>query len=253
MSLKLERPLVCFDLETTGLNTSIDRIVSLSIIKIFPDGSSESKTKLINPECNIPQGATLVHGISDEDVKDAPKFKQISKGIFEFIKGCDLLTYNGDNYDIPLLSEEFARCGITFPEEGIHSVDSCTIFKKKHPRNLEEALMFYCDEKIEGAHNSEVDTLATKKVFYSQILKYDDLQGMSIKELSEFCKVDTRVDLKGTILLDSDGDYVYGIGKSKGIKVKKDPSFCHWMLNNDFSHNTKSVIHRVLSEIENGK
>lgn len=253
MNIKLERPLICFDLETTGLSVSKDRIISISIIKIFPDGSTESKSKFVNPEMPIPIEASNIHGITDDAVKESPTFKNICKGLFEFIKGCDLLSYNGDNYDIPLLAEEFARFGIEFPERDVNSVDSCTVFKKKHPRNLTEALKFYCDEDLEGAHNSDNDTLATYKVFQAQMLKYDDFEGKSIKEMSDFCKTENRADLAGKLIIDDDGDYVYNIGKNRGQKVKKDPSFCQWMLNQDFPMTTKTTIVRILKEIQDAK
>ncbi len=253
MELNLERPLVAFDLETTGLSVSKDKIISISVIKIFTDGSTESKTRFVNPECQIPEIASKIHGITNEKVKDMPPFKVLSKGLFDFIKGCDLLSYNGDNYDIPLLSEEFIRCGITFPEEGVYSIDSCAIFKKTNPRNLSQALLVYCDEKLEDAHNSENDTIATKKVFEAQLLKHEEIKGKSVKEIAEFCRIDSRIDLAGKILLDEEGDYVYNIGDHKGKKIKNDLGFGRWMLSKDFTINTKNILTRIIKEIEDAK
>lgn len=253
LKLKLERPLVAIDIETTGLSISKDKICSICVSKIFPDGNNETKYMLINPTIQINEKASAINGITNEMVKDSPKFNQISKSLFDFINGCDLLTYNGVNFDIPLLSEEFSRCGIYFPSENTKHIDSCTIYKKEHPYNLSFAYKKYLGEDLSDAHNALTDVEATRKLFEAMIEKHEHLKNMTIEELSEYSKFDKRIDLVGTILLDDDGDYIYGIGKSKGVKVKKDPSFCHWMLNQDFSHNTKSVIHRVLSEIENGK
>ncbi len=251
MILKLERPLICFDLESTGLNISEARIVSCCFIKIYPDGSRETKKRLIHPSIKIPAESTLIHGITDDMVKDSPTFKNVSKGLVELISGCDLLSFNGNNYDVPLLAEEFLRCGIDFPEKGTRLIDACSIFKKMHERTLTAALRLYCNEELEGAHDAEADTDATIKVFMSQIENHSELQDKTIDEMHDFCRTDTRVDLAGTIVLDKDGDYSYNIGNNKGQKVKSDTSFAKWMLGKTFTMSTKKTLERILSEIEN--
>lgn len=254
MNLKLERPLICFDLETTGLNPAKDFCVSISLIKLFPDGSKDTKSRLVRPPIPIPKQASDVHGITDEMVENMPSFKSLSKGLFDFMKGCDLLSYNGNNFDIPLLAEEFLRCEINFPEEDVKSIDACYIFKKTNPRTLVAALEIYCGEGLEDAHNSLADAEATLKVFLAQHDMYEELNEKSVEEMAEFSRQDNRVDLVGKILIDSDGDYIYNIGENnRGKKIKDDVGFGNWMLSKDFTLNTKAVLSKILKDIQDAK
>ncbi len=254
MSLKLNRPLITFDLETTGKETFSARIISISLIKEFPDGSSESKTRLIHPTINIPPDSTAIHSITDEMVKDCNTFQQVSKGLFEFMSGCDFLTFNGDNFDIPILAEEFLRCGISFPETGYRSIDAFSIFKKVSPRTLAAAVKTYCGHELEDAHNAEADTKATNDVFKAQIKFHEELSKLTFDELVEFSNgEEKKVDLAGKILLDEDGDYIYGIGDNRGKKIKNDTGFANWMLGKTFTLQTKATIVRILKEIEDAK
>ncbi len=254
MNLKLDRPLAFFDLESTSLNISDAKIVSLSVLKIMPDGSFKSKSVVLNPKIPIPKAASDIHGITDNDVKDKHSFKDISKSLLEYLKGCDIGGHNINNYDVPLLSEEFSRCQLDWPELDVKIIDTCNIFKKKEGRDLASALKFYCNKELEDAHSSSADTTASKDVFLAQLEKYEELQGKSIEEIHEFCKMDTRVDLAGKIIKDADGDYIYAIGKSKGVKMKNDLGFAEWMLAQDFfTKNTKDVILKIKEEIVHNK
>lgn len=250
MSIELKRPLIFFDLETTGLNVATDRIVSLAITKLMPDQSIEKKYVLVNPQMAIPKEATDVHKITDEMVKDKPTFKQLSKGIHEFIKDCDLAGYNNNNYDNALLQEEFFRCGIEYPTEDVQSVDACFIFKHFEKRDLASALKYYCNEEMENAHNSEADTNATVKIFMAQIERYPELRGKSIEEIAKLCNPDNRVDWQGKIIRDKDGDYAYNFGASKGQKVKNNLGFIDWILNKDFPATLKTLLQKIAKEIK---
>lgn len=245
LKLKLERPIVFFDLETTGLKPT-DKIVSISVFKVSPDGSTEGKSMFINPEMPIPKVASDVHGITDDMVIDKPTFKKVSKGILLFIQNCDIAGFNNNNFDNIILCEEFSRCEINFPEADVRSIDVCTIFKKMEERTLSGAYKFYCGKVLEDAHSSDADTLATYEVFVEQLEKYDILKGKSIEELSDFCKLDNRVDLAGKIIKNDNGDYLYNFGKHKDQKIIDNPSYAEWMLSGDFSGNTKSILKKVL-------
>ncbi|MBQ5394310.1 MAG: 3'-5' exonuclease, partial [Alistipes sp.] len=177
MKLKLKRPIVFFDLETTGVNTSSDRIVEISLIKVMPNGEEIAKTRRINPEMPIPPEATAVHGITDEDVKDAPTFKQIARSLAQFLQGCDFGGFNSNRFDLPLLVEEFLRAGVDVDFKRFRFVDVQTIFHKKEQRTLEAAYRFYCDRDLENAHSAEVDTRATYEVLCAQLDRYNDLEN----------------------------------------------------------------------------
>ncbi len=248
----LTKPLCFFDLETTGRDIATARIVSISVIKINPDGSTEGKSTMVNPLVPIAKEAMEVHGITEEMVRDKPTFRQISKAIYAFLKDCDLGGYNCITFDIPILSEEFLRCDIEFPLAGTSIVDAYNIFMKKESRDLKSALQFYCNRTLEDAHSSDADTLACKDVFFSQVERYEDLNGKTIEELAAFSKRDNRVDYAGKIVRDEDGDYVYNMGAKKGMKMKLDMSFGEWMLDKDFiSLNTKMVVRKAIDEIKN--
>jgi DNA polymerase-3 subunit epsilon len=245
--LKLERPICFYDLETTGIKPS-DRIVSITVLKVFPSGEKEVKSALVNPEMPIPKEASDVHGIHDADVADKPTFSKISKNLNKFIEGCDIGGFNNRQFDDIILCEEFGRANIVFPAVDVRSVDACTIFKKMEQRTLTAAYKFYCDKTLEDAHSSEADTLATYEVFLAQLQKYEELQGKTIDEISNFCKLDNRVDLAGKIIKNENGDYLYNFGKHQNQKVLENTSYANWMLDNDFSGNTKAVLRMILNK-----
>lgn len=251
MKLKLERPLIFFDLETTGTNIIQDRIVELSYIKVFPDGSTESKTRRLNPEMHIPAQATAVHHITDEMVADAPTFRQVSKALNEIFANCDIAGYNSNKFDVPLLIEEFGRAGINFDLAGRSFIDVQNIFHKMEQRTLVAAYKFYCGKNLEDAHSALADTRATYEVLLGQLDRYDDLEG-DVKSLAEFSKLGRNVDLSARIVLDNNDEPVFNFGKHKGKKVievfRREPSFYAWMMQGDFAKNTKDVIKVLYAE-----
>lgn len=245
MNLKLHKPLCVFDLETTGTNVGKDRIVEICILKVNPDASRESKTWLVNPEMPIPKESTEIHGISDEDVKDAPTFKEIAPKIMEMISGTDLGGYNSNRFDVPLLAEELLRAGFDFDLSKFKLVDAQTIFFKMEPRNLGAAYQFYCGKTLENAHSAEADVLATFEVLDAQIAHYEGLPG-DIAGLSEFSYHNKFADLAGFIGFDDSGAEIFTFGKYKGQRVKevfqKDLGYYGWIQNADFPLYTKKVL-----------
>lgn len=249
MKLNLKNPLIFFDLETTGVDTVKDRIVEISMLKVLPNGTEEVRTKLINPQMPIPAGATEVHGISDEDVKDAPTFKQIAKSLADFMEGCDIAGFNSSRFDVPLLAEEFLRAGIDFDFTRRKMIDVQIIFHKKEQRTLEAALKFYCDKTLEDAHSAEADTRATYEVLKAQLDRYPDLKNDVEFLASEYSSHNNNVDLAGRIILNEEGVEVFNFGKHKGKPVeevlKREPSFYSWIMDADFPLNTKQVLTRI--------
>ncbi|WP_018675880.1 3'-5' exonuclease [Riemerella columbina] len=245
MNLKLHKPLCIFDLETTGTNVSKDRIVEICILKVNPNASRESKTWLVNPEMPIPKEASAVHGISDNDVKNAPTFREIAPKIMDMIQGADLGGFNSNRFDVPLLAEELLRAGVDFDLNKIKLVDAQVIFHKMEPRNLSAAYRFYCDKDLEGAHSAEADTLATFEVLDAQVGKYDELPK-DMNGLSEFSYHQKFADLAGFIAFNSDKKEVFTFGKYKGQLVtdilEKDPGYFGWVQNADFPLYTKKVL-----------
>ncbi len=245
MNLKLHKPLCTFDLETTGINVGKDRIVEICILKVNPDASRESKTWLVNPEMPIPPATTEIHGISDEDVKDAPTFRKIAPKIMEMIKGCDLAGFNSNRFDVPLLAEELLRAEIDFDLNNHRLVDAQTIYHKKEPRNLGAAYQFYCKKELVNAHSAEADVLATFEVLDAQVGHYDDLPK-DIAGLSEFSYHNKFADLAGFIGFDQEGVEIFTFGKYKGQKVKdvfqKDLGYYGWIQNADFPLYTKKTL-----------
>lgn len=258
MALKLDRPICFFDTETTGVNVAKDRIVSISVLKLFPNGSTEGRSTLINPNVPIPKAASDVHGITDEMVQaeGIPTFKQISKAMYAFFKDCDIAGYNSNQFDNPILYEEFLRCSIEFPTPDIRSIDVINIFKKMETRTLSYAYNFYCGKTLEDAHSSEADTVACKEIFLAQIEKYPELIDKDVEFYEKFSKMDSRVDFAGKIIKDDEGNLRYGFGKAKDKKISEDTGFGEWMLKQDFiTENTKSVVRHELQNIfeKNGK
>lgn len=258
MELNLSRPLAIFDLETTGIRVATDRIVEICIIRVETDNTSEVKTYRINPEVPIPMEVTLIHGISDEDIKDAPTFKDLAAELHEFFKDCDLSGYNSNRFDIPLLVEEFLRAGIDFDLRERYFIDVQNIFHKMEPRNLRAAYKFYCDKELEDAHSAEADTKATFEILQAQIDRYKDTEykdddgniSLPIKNdmqaLHEFSYNTRFVDLIGQIVFNAQQEEVFNFGKHKGRKVedvfRKEPQYYDWMMKAEFPLSTKKVI-----------
>ena len=253
MNLKLKRPIIFFDLETTGVDAAHDRIVEISMVKVEPDGSKQVKTRRINPEMPIPAEATAVHGISDEDVKDEPTFKQIAKSLAKFIEGCDFGGFNSNRFDLPMLVEEFMRAEVDVDFRKRKFVDVQNIFHKKEQRTLVAAYKFYCDKDLENAHSAEADTLATYEVLEAQIARYGDI-GDTIEELAAFSTHGEVVDFAGRIALNDKGEEIFTFGKYKGRKVedifRDEPSYYSWMMQGDFPLYTKKVITEIRLRIK---
>lgn len=245
MNLKLHKPLCVFDLETTGIQVAKDRIVEISILKVNPDASRESKTWLVNPEMAIPAETSAIHGITDEKVKDAPTFKEIAGKVMDMISGCDLGGFNSNRFDVPLLAEELLRAGLDFDLSKFKLVDAQTIFHKMEPRNLTAAYQFYCKKELINAHSAEADVLATFEVLDAQVGHYEDLPN-DIAGLSEISSYHKFADLAGFIAFDKDDQEIFSFGKYKGQKVKevfqKDLGYYGWIQNADFPLYTKKVL-----------
>ena len=248
MNLQLKRPIIFFDLETTGVDTSHDRIVEISMVKVGVDGEKQVKTRRINPEMPIPAEATAVHGISDEDVKDEPTFKQIAKSLAQFIEGCDFGGFNSNRFDLPMLVEEFIRAGVDVDFKRRKYIDVQNIFHKKEQRTLVAAYKFYCDKNLENAHSAEADTMATYEVLEAQIERYGDI-GNTVEELAEFSTHGQSVDFAGRIALNEKGEEVFTFGKYKGRTVveifEKEPSYYSWLQNGDFPQYTKKIFTEI--------
>ncbi len=248
MKLNLKNPIVFFDLETTGLNISSDRIVELSYLKVFPDGHEESKTYRINPEMPIPKQSSEIHKIYDEDIKDAPTFSEIAKTLAKDIEGCDLAGYNSNKFDIPVLAEEMIRADVDIDFKKRKFVDVQIIFLKKEPRTLGAAYRFFCNKELVDAHSAEADTRATYEILQAQLDKYPDLEN-DINKLSEFSSHNKNADFAGRIIYNENGDECFNFGKYKGKKVtdvfEKDPGYYGWMINNDFPLYTKNLLTQI--------
>ena len=281
MKLNLTKPLVVFDLETTGLDLVKDRIIQISYIKVYPDGREERGNHLVNPEMHILPAITQLTGISDDDVKNQPTFKQLAKTLSDKFAGCDFAGFNSNYFDVPLLAEEFLRSGIDFDFSKCRLIDACTIFKKMERRNLASAYKFYCGRKMEDdfeAHRADQDTEATYRVLMAELDHYteekqrelgEDPEGRVLENdmqcLAEFSKANNNVDFAGRIvwgeakdaqgntILDSEGKPVmteyFNFGKHKGRTVAEvlryDSGYFGWMLSGDFTYNTKQVLTRI--------
>jgi len=245
MELKLTKPICFFDLETTGTNLAKDRIVEIAILKVYPNGNKESRTWLVNPEMEIPKEVIAIHGISNEKVAKEPTFKELSKQIYDMIKGCDLGGYNSNRFDIPLLAEELLRADIDFDMKNMLAVDVQTIFHKKEQRTLAAAFKFYCGKDLIDAHSAAADTEATYEVLKSQLDKYEDLEN-DIKWLSQYSARKNFADFAGFISFNKKGEEVFSFGKYKGKLVEevleKEPGYFGWLQNADFPLYTKKVL-----------
>lgn len=245
MELNLKKPICFFDLETTGVNISKDRIVEISILKIFPNGTQESKTWLVNPEIPIPAETTAVHGIDDAKVANEPTFKKLANKVNEMIKGCDLGGFNSNRFDIPLLAEELLRAGLDFDMKNTVAIDVQTIFHKMEKRTLSAAYKFYCDKDLTDAHSAEADTLATFEVLKAQLDRYPELEN-DAKFLAEFSSRKQFADFAGFITYDEEGKETFSFGKHKGKLVEQileeEPGYFGWIQNADFPLYTKKVL-----------
>ena len=253
-NLKLVRPLVVFDIESTGVSPRKDRIIELAAIKLMPDGEEISKCWLMNPGVPIPPETTAIHGISDEIVKDCPTFADKAEEIFEFFRGCDLSGFNADRFDIPCLEEEFARIGMAFAPSARKHVDVQRIYHKKEPRDLSAAVRFYLGRNHDGAHGAEADTRATLEVLKAQMAKYSDLPS-TVDEMDEFLVPHDpmNADRAGTLRW-KDGELTINFGKKKGESLKKlllnEPNYLKWILKGDFDTEVRMIIKDLL---DNGR
>lgn len=248
MKLNLKKPIVFFDLETTGVDVTNDHIVEISLIKVLPSGEEIEKTRRINPGVPIPPEATAVHHITDEDVADAPTFKQIARSLANEMSGCDIAGFNSNKFDIPMLDQEFQRAGIKFDFSKARMIDVQTIFHKKEQRTLVAAYRFYCGKELDGAHSANADTRATYEVLMAQLDKYDDLPN-DMEELSKFSRQNRNVDFMGRLIYNDKDEEVVNFGKYKGRLaeevLQKDPSYYDWIMKGDFPQNTKDCFTRI--------
>lgn len=248
MKLALKNPIVFFDLETTGTNIVSDRIVEIAYLKIYPNGNEESKRYLVNPEMPIPQAVTAIHGISDEDVKNEPVFKELAKIIAKDIEGCDLAGYNSVRFDLPLLAEEFLRANVDIDLAKRKMIDVQVIFHKMEQRTLSAAYKFYCNSELTNAHTAEADTRATYEVLKAQLDRYDNLKN-DVAFLADFSAQHKNADLAGRIIFNDKNEEVFNFGKYKGRRVEdvlnEDMGYYGWIMNGDFSLYTKKVLTEV--------
>jgi DNA polymerase-3 subunit epsilon len=250
--LHLKKPIVFFDLETTGTDNVKDRIVELAFIKLSTDGKRETYTRRINPGMPIPADASAIHGIFDADVASAPMFKNIAHELYEWMKGCDLGGYNSAKFDLPLLAEEFLRAGVQVDFTERHMVDVQQIFFKMESRTLSAAYQFYCNKPLEHAHSAEADIMATVEILEAQLDKYDALEG-DVAALHKFTHTDEYVDYARRMVM-KDGAPIFNFGKHKGRKVEDifntEPQYYDWMMNADFSLHTKQKISEILNKMK---
>ena len=256
MQLNLNKPICFFDLETTGINITKDRIVEISILKVNPNGTEEKKTWLVNPEIPIPAVVVAVHGITNEKVANEPTFKELAKEINSWIKDADLGGFNSNRFDIPLLAEEMLRADEDFDMKNRQSVDVQTIFHKMEQRTLTAAFKFYCDKSLEDAHSAEADTMATYEVLKAQLDRYENLEN-DTAFLADFSSRKKLADFAGFIAYDKEGDECFSFGKHKGKKVteilEKEPGYFGWLLSADFPLHTKKVLTAIKLRAFNNK
>jgi DNA polymerase III subunit epsilon len=256
INIKLTRPIVFLDIESTGLNIGTDRIVELALIKVKSDGDKITKTYRVNPEMPIPEVVTKIHGITDLDVADAPTFKMIAGEVAALIKGCDLGGYNSDKFDIPMLAEEFARVGYDIDLKENKFVDVQAIFFMKEPRNLSAAFKFYCNKDLTNAHSALADVEATWEILQSQLEKYSDLEP-TVEALSMIGQGNRFADFAGRIVFNDNGEEVFNFGKYKGERVlevfAREKSYYDWMMKGDFPAYTKRVITRLYLKLRDLK
>lgn len=248
MELDLKKPIAFFDLETTGINVASDRIIEISIVKVLPDGEEEWFTRRINPEMPINPSAIAIHGISDEDLKDEPTFKDIARELAAFLEGCDLAGYNAIKFDIPVLAEEFLRVDVDFDLRKRRYVDVQVIFHKMEQRTLSAAYKFYCNKSLDNAHSAEADTAATYEILKAQLDMYPDLSN-DVEKLAEFSNYGKHADLAGRIVFDKEDREIFNFGKHKGRLVeevlKEEPGYYAWIIRGDFPLYTKKILTEI--------
>lgn len=248
MKLNIKNPIVFFDLETTGTNINSDRIVEICYLKVSTNGNEESKVLRINPEMHIPEASTAIHHIADEDVVDCPTFKEVAKNVAKDFTGCDIAGFNSNRFDIPVLAEEFLRAGVDIDMARHKFVDVQVIFHKKEQRTLSAAYKFYCDKNLDDAHSAEGDTRATYEVLKAQLDRYSDLEN-NIDFLADYSSFNNNVDFAGRMIYDEKGIEIFNFGKYKGRSVadvlQKDPGYYSWILNSDFTLNTKAMLTKI--------
>lgn len=237
--------MIFFDLETTGTDIVSDRIVQLAALKLSPDNSEELKTQLVNPGRPIPPEATAVHHITDEDVVGKPAFRDLAPSLCGYFSGCDIAGFNSNRFDLPLLVEEFARCGIRFPEPECKMIDVQVIYHKKEERTLSAAFRFYCNRTLENAHNAESDVRATLEVFKRQVQRYPDI-GDTVEDVHRFCNPEVVVDFARYLTRNADGDIIFNFGRHKGKTILGEPDYARWMLEGEFPEATKMVIRQAI-------
>ncbi len=249
MPLQLARPLAVIDLETTGINLAVDRIVELAIVKVQPDGSRVVKRKLVNPQMPIPKAASDVHGITDDLVKDAPSFKQIANEIRQFLDNCDLAGYNSNRFDIPMLVEEFLRSGLEFDVTSRYLLDVQKLYHMMEPRTLSAAYKFYCEKNLDNAHSAEADAVATFEILESQLQRYPQA-GATVEAIVKFTGQEQIVDFARRFIMENDVE-IFNFGKHKGRPVtevlKAEPQYYDWMMKGDFPMHTKQKLTEILN------
>lgn len=255
MKLNIQKPLAIFDLETTGLDISVDRIVEIAILKVNPDGKEEKYEKRINPEMNISEESTAIHGISNEDVKDCPTFSELADEIAKFIGEADLAGFNSNKFDIPLLAEEFLRVNHSFKTGNRMFIDVQNIFHKMEQRTLVAAYKFYCDKDLTNAHSADADVIATYEVLKAQIERYEEVEN-NVKFLAEFSTQNKNkiLDFAGRIAQNEKGEAIYNFGKHKGKTIaeiaESEPGYYGWMLNGNFPRYTKAVLKQEMEKVK---
>lgn len=244
--IKLTRPLVVLDLETTGLNITEDRIIEIGIVKVYPDESLEKENYRINPEMPIPEAATKVHGITDADVKDEPTFAALAEYLFSVFTDCDICGYNSNYFDVPMLVEHFLRIGKNPFNDSTKFIDVQTIYKKKEERTLSAAVRYFLGKEPEDAHSALYDAEMTADILYKQVERYPDI-GNDVDSLAKYSEYENskRVDFAGKLVRNEKGEICYNIGKAKGTPVKNDPGFGEWMLEKDFPQDTKARLREI--------
>ena len=249
MKLNLKRPIIFFDLETTGLDIAKDRIVELCYIRVEPNGNEEARSMRIKPEMHIPEVASSVHGITDDDVKDCPTFADVAPQLAATFEGCDLAGFNSNRFDLPLLAEEFMKAGVNIDLSHVQAIDVQNIYHKLEKRTLAAAYKFYCGRDLENAHSALADTQATYEVLQAQLDHYpNDLQN-DVDFLAEFSRMNRNIDFAGRFVYDESGKELINFGKYKGKAIKdvlsRDPGYYSWIMQGDFTLNTKQVLTKL--------
>lgn len=256
MKLQLTRPLAFIDLEATGVDRENDRIVEIAVCKLEPSGQTKSVSRRVNPTIPIPQGASDIHGITDEMVKDEPTFKQLAKGLLTLLEGCDIAGFNSNNYDVPMLFAEFSRAGHHWDHTTFKMIDVGNLFKIKEPRTLTAAVKFYCGRDLENAHSAQADIEATVDVFISQMTRYENDEDFpqTLDELALYTNYGNKVvDISGKFVYSPEGLIVFNFGKYKGKPAINHIDFLEWMMGANFAADTYTVAAGIVDKFYNGK